>query len=188
DALTLIEFPGAHASEQVEIFRDRAVTKRTVAARLGQRSAVFPNLVGREVVDVGLAVLDELDRAVVEFFEVVGSIKKPVVPVEAEPPDIAHDVFFELYGFLDWIGVVEAEIAQAVVFGGNFKIQAERFGMAEVKITVWFGRKAGMHLSAIIVGFQVFCDTSSDKIQRGWDIVLFNHKCKVENFNIDSHR
>jgi hypothetical protein len=49
------------AFEQVEVFLHGPVTVRAVRPRLGQRAAVFPDLVRGQVADVGLAGLDELD-------------------------------------------------------------------------------------------------------------------------------
>jgi hypothetical protein len=83
-------------------------------------------------------------------------------------------------------GVVKPKVALAVVFRGDLEIQAKGFGMAKMKVAIRFGRESGVHPAAIIVGFQVFCDSGSDKVQRGWDVVLINHRYKAQNFSIDS--
>ena len=44
------ELPGPHALEQIQVLFDGAVAVRAVFARLGQRAAVFANLVCRKVV------------------------------------------------------------------------------------------------------------------------------------------
>ena len=54
------EFALLHAGKKVEIFFDCAVAKRRVLAGLCQRAAVLANLVGGEVIDIGLACADEL--------------------------------------------------------------------------------------------------------------------------------
>ena len=54
------ELAGAHAAEEVEVLRDGAIAVRAVRARLGERAAVLADLLGREVADVGLALLDQL--------------------------------------------------------------------------------------------------------------------------------
>ena len=188
NALAFFEFARAHPREQVQVFCDGTIAIGTVPARFGQGSPVFADLICREVLDVGLAFFDELNGALVEFFKIVGSVVQPVAPVEAQPADVAHDVLFELHGLLVGIGVVEAKIAQAVVFGGDLEVQAQRFRVADMQVPVGFGREARVHFSAIFVGFQVFCDSGSDKVQRGRDVVLFNHRYKVQNFSIDSLR
>ncbi len=52
--------PCLHALEEVEIFLDGAVAVGAVLAGFGEGAAVLANLVGGEVIDVGLAGLDEL--------------------------------------------------------------------------------------------------------------------------------
>ena len=107
------ELAGAHPPEQVEVLVHRAVAVRALAARLRQRAAVLADLVGGQVVDVRLAVADQLLGAVVELLEVVGRVVEPVVPREAEPPDVFLDRFDVLGVFRDRIRVVEAQVARA---------------------------------------------------------------------------
>ena len=54
------ELAGLHAREEVEILFDGAIAIGAVFARLGEGAAVLADLVGGEVIDVGLAGLDEL--------------------------------------------------------------------------------------------------------------------------------
>ena len=56
------ELARAHALEQVEALLDRTVAPGAVPARLGEGAAVLADLVGGEVVDVGLAGLDQVRR------------------------------------------------------------------------------------------------------------------------------
>ncbi len=78
----------------------RAVAVRAVLARLAQRAAVCADFVGREVADVGLAFLDELDRPVVELLEIIGRVEQPVFPIAAQPADIVDDRIDVLLLFL----------------------------------------------------------------------------------------
>ncbi len=50
-----------HPLEEVEVLLDRPVAPRAVPAGLGERAAVLADLVGGEVVDVGLAGPDQVD-------------------------------------------------------------------------------------------------------------------------------
>ena len=63
------------------------------------------------------------------------------------------------------IGVIETQVAKAVVFGGNAKIEADRFRVADMQVAVRLGRKSRMHTAAIFVGFDVFCDACPDEVQ-----------------------
>ena len=83
----VLELALPHPLEQVEALLDRAVAPRALAARLGERPAVVADLLGRQLVDVGLAVADEAERVLVDLLEVVGGVVEPVGPVEAEPAD-----------------------------------------------------------------------------------------------------
>ena len=99
----------------------------------------------RQIADVGLAGLDELDGPLVQLVEVVGGVEEAVFPVEAEPADVLHDGIDVLLLFLFGVGVVEAEIGLAAEFRGEAEIQADRFGVADVQIAVRLRRKARVH-------------------------------------------
>ena len=65
-----IELPGAHAGEQVEILLDTALPIRAVPAWLGECPAVLPRLIGVEIAHVGIPVLNEVYRPVIQLLEV----------------------------------------------------------------------------------------------------------------------
>ena len=79
---------GPHALEQIEILFHRAVAIRAFFAGLGQRAAIFAHLLGGEVADVRLAVLDQLDGPFIQLPEIVGGIKQALPnrsPASARP-------------------------------------------------------------------------------------------------------
>ena len=57
------------------------------------------------------------------------------------------NVIDELIIFLARVSVVESEISFAAVGLGNLKVEANRLGVADVKISIWFGREPGVHLT-----------------------------------------
>ena len=77
---------------------------------------MLADLVGRQVVDVRLAGLDQVDGPRVELLEVVGREVEVLAPVEAEPADVRLDRVDVLLLFLDRVGVVEAQVAAAAEF------------------------------------------------------------------------
>jgi hypothetical protein len=93
---------------------------------------VLPDLVGGEVVDVGLAGLDQVYGPVVELVEVVGGEVEMLAPVEAEPADVFLDRVDVLLLFLDRVGVVEAQVAAAAELLGDPEVERDRLGVAEV--------------------------------------------------------
>ena len=113
DAGAVRELAGAHAREEVEALLRRPVAPRAVAAGLGERAAVLADLVGGEVVHVGLAGLDEVDGPLVELLEVVRGEVEVLAPVEPQPADVGLDGVDVLLLFLHRVGVVEAQVAAA---------------------------------------------------------------------------
>ena len=80
--------PSANSPARMRRNRSRfsasaAIAVRAVRARLGQRAAVGADLVGRQIVDVRLAHLNELLGVGVHLLEVVGGEEHVVVPVES---------------------------------------------------------------------------------------------------------
>ena len=102
---------------------------------------MLPDLVGRQVVDVGLAGPDELDRPVVELLEVVGREVEVLAPIEAQPADVGLDGVDVLLLLLDRVGVVEPEVTAATEFDGDAEVEADRLGMPDVQVAVRFGRE-----------------------------------------------
>jgi hypothetical protein len=60
-----LELPGAHTLEQLTIFLDRPLPVGAVPAGPCERAAVFPDLVGGQVADVRLALVDQLQGVLV---------------------------------------------------------------------------------------------------------------------------
>ena len=87
------ELAGPHPREQIEVLR-RPSGRGTGCSCPGSVSVPRCSRISsaRQVVDVGLALLDQLHGAVVELLEVVrGVVQLASVPVEAEPADVLLD-------------------------------------------------------------------------------------------------
>ncbi|MNK85884.1 hypothetical protein D3C87_1057810 [compost metagenome] len=166
DMGAVLELAGAHALEEVEVLLDRAIAVRAVAARLGRGAAVLAHLLGREALDVGEALVDELDRVLVELLVVVRGVEEVFAPVEAQPFHVGHDGVDVFEFFLGGVGVVEPQVAAAAVLLGNAEVQADRLGMADVQVTVRLRRKAGDD-GLVLAGAQVILDDLTDEIEVG---------------------
>ena len=154
----------SHALEEIEIFFRRATTVRTLFAGLGERAAMLANLFGAQIVDVGFAVFDQLDRPFVELAKVVGGVAE-IVPLEAEPVHVFHDGVDVLLLFFFGIGVVEAEIGLAAEFVGESEVEADGFGVADVQIAVRLRRKARLDdRVAVFFGFQILDHRIADEV------------------------
>ena len=158
------ELPRPHAAEQVQVLVDRAIAERRRPAGLGQRAAVLADLIAGEVVDIGLARLDELLGPLVELLEVVAGVIEVRAPVEAEPADVARDRVDVLLAFLRGVGVVEAQVAAAAELPGHAEIDRDGLGVADVKIAVGLGRKARDHLAAEAAGAVVLEDDVANEV------------------------
>ena len=158
------KFAGAHALEQVEVLFDAAIAIGAFFAGLGERSAILANFFGAQVADVGLALLDQLDRPIEELVEVVGGVIE-AVPLVAQPVHVANDGVDVLLLFLLGIGVVEAQVGLAAEFRSQAKVQIGGLGVAEVQIAVGLGRKAGLHASGELVGLEVGNNDVADEIR-----------------------
>jgi len=107
-----------------------------------------------------------------------------MLPVEAQPfhrVDNGIDVFLI---FLFRIGVIEAQVAAAVVVARQTKIDVDRFGMADVQIAVGLGWKTRHDLRqqlalaviavAIGTGNQIGFDDAAQEIgRRGGGVTVF---------------
>ena len=116
------KFAGAHALEQVEVLVNAAVAIGAFLTQFRERTTILAHFLGAQVVNVGLARLNELNRPLVELVEVVGCVVE-TFPLPTEPFDIANDgidVFLLL--FLR-VGVVEAQVRMAAELRRQSKVQ-----------------------------------------------------------------
>ena len=65
--------------------------------------------------------------------------------------------------FFFGIGVVEAQVALAVVNIGQAEVQADGFGVADVQVAVGFGRETGLD-GFVFAAFEVFFDEGADEM------------------------
>ena len=161
------KLPGAHAAEEIQIFLHAAVAVRALAAGLGERAAIFADLLGGEVVHIGLAHFDELFGVFVELFKIVGGVEFAVLPVPAQPAHVLADGLHVFGLFLGGIGVVKAQIAEAAELLGHAEIETDGLGVPEVQIAVGLRREARVHLAAETAGGIVFLNPGADEVHAG---------------------
>ena len=107
---------------------------------------VLAHLLGGEVVDVGVALLDDLGRELVEPLVVIGGVVLAVLPVVAEPGNIPLDRLDVGHVLLLGIGVVEAEVALPPELGRDAEVYAEGLGVADMEPAVGLGRITRHHV------------------------------------------
>ena len=133
---------GAHAAQQIEVL----VGRRSRYGLLRPGSVSVPryvaDLVGRQVVDIGVARAHQMLGPLVQLAEVVRGEARLLAPVEAEPAHVALDRVDVLVLLLDRVGVVEAQVAAAAEVLRDAEVEADRLGVADVQIAVGLRRKA----------------------------------------------
>src|SRR2546430_5040392 len=154
-----------HAHEQIEILFDQTVAIRAFPARFGQRAAIFANLVSAEIAYVSFAILNQLNRPVIQLLEVIRGIAE-TVPLEAQPLHVLHDGVNVFCFFFRRISIVETQIALAAKLGRQSEIEAYGFGVTDVQVTVWFRGKSGLYTAFMFATFKVLDNDVSNKIRR----------------------
>ena len=164
------ELAVAHILEQLEVFLDRAVAVRAFLARLGQRAAVRAHFLLRQIVNIRLALLDELHGALKAGLEVVRAVVDTAARLLAgQPLDVLPDGVHVLGIFLDRVGVVVAQVEQAVVFLRDRPVDEDRLCRADVQIAVRLGRKTGMNALG-----QAVCDVLVNDFRQKV-VYIFHH-------------
>ena len=174
DARAVGKLTSPHASEQVEVLVDAAIAIRAVAPRLGQCPAVARMSSWRLVVHIGFAGANQVLGPIVELLEIVRRVVEMLAPVEAEPTHVALDGIDVFLLLLGRIGVVEAQVAAAAEFLRDAEIEADRFGMPDVKIAVRLRREAG-HDAAMPPRCQVCRNDVANEITAGFHCRRFGH-------------
>ena len=171
DMRAIGKLPRSHPAEQIEIFRHGSVAIGTGRPGMTQRTTELPDFFRRTTVNVSQSLLDQLFGILIDGFKIVGRIKQ-VVPLEAQPKDVFLDRIDVLYVFFRRIGVVKPKIALTAILDRQPKIQADRLGMADMKISVRLGRKSRVNSTSEPSRCVVRINEFTDEIGR-WCIRLF---------------
>ena len=83
--------------------------------------------------------------------------------METEPLDVFFDGVDLFVVFFFGVGIVETQVAQAVVNIRQTEVQADGFGMADMQVAVGFGRETGLD-GCMFTAFEVFFDDGADKM------------------------
>ena len=86
-----------------------------------------------------------------------------ILPVIAEPLNVATDGCVEVCLFFSRIGVVQSEVATPREFLRKAEIQNDGFRVTEMEVAVWFRRKPG-HNKAMPASDQIICDDIADEV------------------------
>ena len=121
-----------HLRKKVEVVFDASFAVRTFAPRLGQRSAIYTNLISGQVVYIRLAVGNKCDSPIVELLVVIRGMIFVFVPLEAEPTDVGLDRVDVSLFFLGWVSVVETQVTAPAELLCDTEVQTDCLGVADV--------------------------------------------------------
>ena len=76
--------------------------------------------------------------------------------MESQPFDIVEDIFYIFVVLFAWVGVIEAQVANAIVVLSNAKVHTNGLGMADMQITIGLWGKTGLDATGILAVGQVF--------------------------------
>ena len=113
---------------------------------MGGVAPVTGELLRRQLAHIGQALPDQAYGKLIGLLEIIRSVIEAVAPVEAEPVDILFDGVDELRVLLGRVGVVHTQVAQPAELFRGTEIDAQRLAVADMQITVGFGRETGVDL------------------------------------------
>ena len=149
---TFCYFTCIHLLEQGETFFYWAVAVGTFHTRLGRSTFLLCDLLGSLLVNICFTFFNEADGKVPQLLEVIGRIVF-ITPLVTQPLNIFLDGFYIFHIFLGRIGIIETQIADAIVVGCNTKIKANSLGVTDVEVSVGFGRETRLHLTTVFTLF-----------------------------------
>ncbi len=175
----ILKFARAHPGEQVKALFNRPIPVGGDGGGV-QIAPVRLELLGGQIAHIGQTLLDQLHCVLVVLLEVVGAEEEPVAPVEAQPVNILLNGLYELHVLLGGVGVVHAQIAQAVVFFRGAEVDAQSLAVADVQVAVWLRREPGVdgHPGKPAARGNILIDERVDKI------LAFCHFCHIRTSSL----
>ena len=159
------EATGTHFFKQCQVLFYAAIAVWAVFARCGQRAAVFTDFVSREFIHIRQTFVDQLYSVGVQLIEIIRGVADIARPAEAQPLHVVLDGLNVFDVFFYWVGVIETQVALALIILRNTKVQADRFCMPNMQVAVRLRREAGMNCGVLTTG-QIFIDDLTNKVTR----------------------
>ena len=141
---SLLNLAAVHLLEELEALLHGAVAVGALGTRLCGGTLLCGDFLGRLLIDVGLALLDEVHGKVPQLLEVVRSVVL-VTPLETEPLDILLDSLYILHILLRRVGIIETEVTYTAIFSCYTKVQADSLGVTDVQVAVWLWWETGLN-------------------------------------------
>ena len=147
--LTVFDFTILHGLEKAKVLVNRAVAVWRCYTGFGRCTFLLSNLLCRLLIYIGFALFDELDGKVIELLEIVRSVVD-IAPLESQPSDVLLYGIYIFHILFDGVGVVESQVAYAIVFLRNTKVHADGFHVTDMQVTIWLRRKTCLYASVVL--------------------------------------
>ena len=108
-------FARFHLFKQSEVFFYASLCTGIHLAGLGQRTAVFTDLIRGKIRNVSFAFLNQLYSALIHLVEIVGCKEQSVLPVSSQPFDIGFNGLNKLRFLLSRIGIIKTHVEFTIV-------------------------------------------------------------------------
>ena len=135
-----------------------------VPARLCQGAAVAADLFSRQVANIGFTSFDQLLGKFVELIEIVRGKEKIVLPIKSQPFYILFDGLNIFNFFFAGVGVIEAQVTGSIELSRKPEIQAYRFRVTDMEVTVWLRWESRNDSTAVFIAGNVVRDDLADKV------------------------
>ena len=156
----------AHFLEELEVLFDRAITVGAVGAGMCRGALLGGHVLSTLVVNVCLALADQVHRKIVELFEVIAGVMFSTIPLVSEPGNIPPDGIDILLVFLFGVGVVKSEVDEAIVLLCQPETEADGLGVPDVQVPVRFRRETGVD-AVVLTGSEVVDNDLLDEVKGG---------------------
>ena len=102
-----------------------------------------------------------------------------ISPLEPQPCDVLLDRIYIFHVLFDGVGIIETEVADAVVTLCNTKVHTDGLDVSDMEVSVGFGRETRLYASVVLALCEVFLYNLLNKIEASF----FFHSYLILNVN-----
>ena len=171
-----------HFAEKTQALLCRTVAVRAVLSGLGGCAFLSGNLLRCLLVDICAVSHYAPLGKVPQLLEIVARIAY-LAPLESEPFDILLNGANKFHVLLLGVGIVETQVAYTVIFLCHSKVDGNGLCVANVQVSVRFGRETCLYSASVLALFKVTYNNLLDKADAFLLILLgfvcCSHRCIV---------
>ena len=116
---------------------------RAVTASLSQTTAVLSGFISGQITNICIALVDKMQRPVIELLKITRGIAHISVPLIPQPAHILLDCVDKNLTFLFGVGVIKTQVTFSTKLFRQLKIHCYRFCMTQMQKSVGLRREPG---------------------------------------------